>query len=537
MFQFRKQYHLKILFILPFLLWMAGCSKDEPTQSKSNNDVKNKVAGVVAYQDSIDLQLSRLFTEMDTTAALDSLRKVILADGDVESADVTEQGVLIEYKSGIIGGIFVDPQDDPDGTVFNIDKKSGNESLLHKVSVDTPSSVKTVFVNPHYTERVGYANAILELYNTEFPMLGYEAPDTYLDDAATVDVLANLGQYGIVHVYSHGFRYMKNGQLVEIFLMTGESVNDVTTAKYKAEIISGELPIIKDHENRPIYFVVPKFISDFNDFTNSKTIFYGGFCYSFLRSWPEKIITEAGAGAYVGFDWSVRTNWNAFWAQSLFSKMTDQSKTSPVTVNQWFGDTTIPKKYWNEKYTLWVSIAKKQADNKDMGMWTKRQPSFSRIGVMVQFDGHYSAQVNTPDTSYAYEYDSDGGSYSTHFDYMGSFSGNTFIGALDTTFGTVHYAGTVTAVLSADKRMINTLTWTETTTGANFETTLNYSGVNVPFDYAYSGTSIFQSQGADAGKSITSLSFVQTAPQGLSYSLQGWSTDWNSKVYVSLSTE
>lgn len=217
--------------------------------------------------------------------------------------------------------------------------------------------------------------------------------------------------------------------------------------------------------------------------------------------------------------------------------MTDQSKGDPVTINQWFGDASIPKQYWNETAGRWVKIVRKQADNKDMGMWTSRSSGFNRIGAMVTFDGHYFANVNMPDTSYAYEYDSDGGSYSTSGDYMGSFSGNIFNGTYNGTLGTAQISGTVTAEFSSNMQIITSLDISETSTAPNFQKTFTFKGVNIPLDYTYYQTNIYQVQGEAAGDHITSLTFTQTAAEGLSYSLQSWSTDWNSKVWVSLSVK
>jgi hypothetical protein len=528
---------IKTLSAIPLLSLILHCSGDKSTTPTPNQEVLRNVSKVIEFQDDLDSQFTRILAGMDTMAALDSLRQAALADGNVENAEATEQGLIIEYRNGLVGGLFVDPQDEPDGAVFDLQRAPGKESSFQSVGVDTPASTKTVFVNPHYGTRVNHANEILELYNTQFPKLGYERPDAFLDDAATLDVLADLDRYGIVHIYSHGFNYKKNGQTVEILLMTGESANDATTAKYADEIQSGEVPIVKIHLASEKYFAGPKFVSDNNDFSGRKTIFYGGFCYSFLGTWPAKVVTTAGAGAYLGFDWSVRTNWNAYWARSLFHEMTDQSQESPVTVNLWFGDASISKQYWNQEKDRWVKIERKQAAGKDMGLWTRRAAGFNRIGVQVTLDGHYQAQVHTADTSYAYEYDSDGGSHWIGESYPGSLSGLTFNGTYDKTVVGVRTTGTVTAVLSDDKRTIVTLDWTETSSSANFQRTVTFHGVNIPFHYAYSGTSIFQIEGDRAGDSISSFTFVQTATQGLSYSLQSWSTDWNSKVYVSLSVE
>ncbi|MBN2417363.1 hypothetical protein JXO52_16115 [bacterium] len=517
-----------------FLTLLIGCSGDKGTNPPSDNEVIEDVHEVTAFQDSLDIVLDTLLGELDQETALDSLLRAALRDPAVETGGASAYGLFIEYKNGVIGGIFIDDADDPAGTVPGMADVPDRDPLLKPMTGELPTSFRTLFVNPSYWERKQYADEILALYNSRFPTLGFSRPDVLVNDEGTLDLLAELDIYGIVHIYSHGAPYKKDGEIQEVYLLTGESANDVTTAKYSADVHSGKIPVVLWHGKDHHYFVSPRFIGKYNDFSGSNTIVYGGFCFSNLGSWSAEIVGGAGAAAYIGFDWSVYTNWNAFWARSLFYYLTDKTAAAPVTINQWFGDATVSHDYWNEKDNRTVHILRTQAKSKDMALWRDVEKTHD-IGVVVKIDGHYLATVVNPDETYSYEYDSEGVSYSTNGDCPGGFSGNTFTGYGSQQVGTGTISSTISAVFSGDRQMIVSISWIENYSFPTYTKTITFSGRNIPLDYSYSGTSILQIQGESAADAIVAFSVEQTAAEGLSYRLQSWSTDWDSKVWVGLS--
>lgn len=159
------------------------------------------------------------------------------------------------------------------------------------------------------------------------------------------------------------------------------------------------------------------------------------------------------------------------------------------------------------------------------------------LGFQVRIDGHYLNQVSRPDTSYSYESDSDGATYFTTEGYKGGFAGNTFIGSYTRTVPHIQTNGTITALFSPDRRKIVSLAWTETSTTQYSNKTITCTAANIPLSYSYYLTSIYEIKGEEAGDAIVSLTVVQTASEGLSYTLQSWSTDWNSQIYASLTEQ
>lgn len=332
-----------ILILILSLFILTSC-KDEPTAPEAEDNIELTQKHIVDLQSNSSDLFSSLLSQMDTVSAKDSILKVFLKDTSGQSGMVTEQGIVVKYKSGILGGLLIDPQDYPemDSVEYSLPFNKITPNNFYKLGVN--KSKATILLNPHYFERQKYTNKIIDYYNVVFPQVGYKQPEIFLNDEVTLDRLTQLSNYGIVHLYSHGMHFELSD---EVYFLTCETVNLSTTTKYWDLINEGEIPLICQFNGKTKYYVSPKFFSTYNNFTNDSTIVYGGFCFSFLGNWGTEMI-NAGAIAYFGFDWSVWTSYNAWWAQSLFYSMSDISKTAPVSIEDWYFDTTA-KRYWDEK--------------------------------------------------------------------------------------------------------------------------------------------------------------------------------------------
>ncbi|MBN1927635.1 MAG: hypothetical protein JW798_17505 [Prolixibacteraceae bacterium] len=293
----------------------------------------------------------------DTTLALEEALEVILKNPDVEWAQINSQGIAIQYKNGIRGGIMINGEDDPllhtdlpEPPSPNNNKSVQTDALGKSTQLyeNMPVKKKTIFINPHNFERASYANIILNICNQWFPKCGFMAPEQYLNTNAKVDVFTTLDDYGIVHIYSHGWAWPKETNITEVYCLTGETVNETTSKKYWDDITEGNIPIVQAKQGNK-YFLSPKFIRKYNNFEDGKTFFYGGFCYSFLGNWPEEMNDEAEALAYTGFSWSVYTSFNARWAAWLFFRMMQVTDPQPMNLEEWLTNTDadVPKKHTN----------------------------------------------------------------------------------------------------------------------------------------------------------------------------------------------
>ena len=360
------------LLALSLLLALIGsCSKkssnpsdDDPTQKELH-----KIDSLMTTQADLDSTLQELLLHIDSTAAKDSVVKILRADPNVQTAQSTSQGVTIQYTNGIRGGIFLDPKD---GEVPS--DKIGVVPMQALGSSGTtgrkPVSKRTKFLNPSHWERAQWADPLAATADAVFPKAGFNQFERLVDAGCTVDEFTSLSGYGIVHIYSHGWAWPNDQSIQEVYLLTGEAASQATTTKYLADIQKGKIMMGLYHgANR--YWISPSFFAAHNNFHDDTTLVYLGFCYSFCGGWQDTLTRIAGAGACVGFDWHVFTNWNAAWARHLYTQMCDTSLTKPMTVYDWWyseSDTDNVYRDNEPQCQKWVSV--KSKGYYDLVLWS-----------------------------------------------------------------------------------------------------------------------------------------------------------------------
>ncbi len=230
-------------------------------------------------------------------------------------------------------------------------------SDLHEKSV--VNIKKAIFLNPSYWQRSENANSVIASYNHNLPKVGFSFQDIYKGMDASLDRFTQLAGYGLIHIYSHGWAWPKNIHFSEVYLMTGEKASETTSAKYFDEIKNGTIKITETKTNDEtwdnVYWISEKFIADHNDFSKDTILFYGGFCYSFLGTWPEIRNTFAN-GAYFGFSWRVLTSWNCSLARSLIAGLADTTLKPPVDTEEWFIYPTVKKEMWDKDEELFCHL-------------------------------------------------------------------------------------------------------------------------------------------------------------------------------------
>jgi hypothetical protein len=361
------------LLAMALLLTLVGsCSKKSSNPSDDGNPTEKelqKIDSLMTTQAVLDTTLQGLFSQMDSTAAKDSLVKILRADPNVQQAQSSSQGISIQYTSGMRGGIFLDPKDGVEST----DKMGEMLSQSHG-SVDAsgrkPVSKRTKFLNPSYWERSQWAIPLLAAADAAFPKAGFNIFERLVNGGCTVDEFASLSGYGIVHIYSHGWAWPNDHNIQEVYLLTGEAVTQATNTKYLADIQKGKIILGVNHgANR--YWISPSFFAAHNDFHDDTTLVYLGFCYSFLGGWKDTLTQIAGAGACVGFSWHVQTNWNAAWARHLYKQMCDTSLAKPMTVYQWwYAESDTDNTYWDNEPQCQKDVYVSSRGYDDLVLWS-----------------------------------------------------------------------------------------------------------------------------------------------------------------------
>lgn len=346
-----------LIFVLGILLigsltFIGSCKTDDPEPEEGNWTEADKQSHdqVLNIQDEVGDNLDDWFQTMDSLDAIQQAYQAFVNSEYVSTATINTQGIAVQYRNGMRGGLFLNPKDDK-GEVGDPMCYPGEEVSNLKSRVNQK---KMILINPHYFERSHYTDQIYSITGGKLGKVGMELSTFYKNQEATVDRFTQLAGYGIIQIYSHGWAWPKQENITDIYLLTGETVNNTTSKKYWDELTKGNIPVMKVAGPNK-YFVSPKFIAEHNDFSNDTILFFGGFCYSFLGDWPD-IIDGFADGAYLGYDWSVYTHKNANWSVNSIALMCDTSKTSPMTLEGWMQDPSVEKSYWSERDSRTVHI-------------------------------------------------------------------------------------------------------------------------------------------------------------------------------------
>lgn len=352
-------------FILALTIFLAACKKNNNDGwSEEDQASYNKV---IELQKQAAKNYDTWMQNMDSLEVINQLQQFFLDDPAVASATISKQGIMVEYKNGLGGGILLNPLDNPEFDTLHPKTfaKKGNPALKNQPEVNKKEAI---LLNPHYWDRLEWTDQLISTYNKFLPMAGYSLSRTYFNDEADVDQFTKLSGYGIIHIYTHGLWCEPKK---DVYIMTGEEENRETSEKYWAELRRQEILIVQaktsEFGSDNVYFLSKKFVADHNDFSQDTVLFYGGFCYSSLGYWGE-LPNSCAAGTYVGFDWSVYTSNCTYWAQDLIKTMADTTPGQPSSILNWLGSSTIVKNYWDEEDKRTVSV---QVYGDTLFLWKK----------------------------------------------------------------------------------------------------------------------------------------------------------------------
>jgi len=411
----------KILFLLfsflvvSSLLLFENCGTDspEPEGESWTGEEKQSYDQAINLQDEIDSNLDDWFQTMDSLDAIEKAYEAFVNSENVSSATINSQGIAVQYSNGMRGGLYLNPKDDKSEVGEFVKNTPGSANMDGLKSL--VNKKKMILINPHYFERSYYTDQIRTITGNNMQKVNIDLTTFYKNTEATVDRFTELSGYGVIQIYSHGWAWPKQENITDVYLLTGETANAATSAKYWDELKTGNIPVMKIAGPNK-YLVSPRFIREHNDFSKDTVLFYGGFCYSFLGDWPD-IIDDFGDGAYMGFDWSVYTHKNANWAVNSMFYLTDTTADQPRTLQEWMLGSEIEKSYWNEKDQRTVHIH--YTGDGNLKLWddiTVRLIALSSDGAPVSVPGEagtaypFRCQVNSDNSNLEFVWDIGDGS-------------------------------------------------------------------------------------------------------------------------------
>ena len=296
---------------------------------------------VVHIQEAIMDEFISQLVSKDTANALNDVVQAFKGNSNIESLEVIPDGIVVYYSTGLLGAVLVSPGEEEEQFIANRHDQL-LEDLSGSVRVSTPGSQKALFLHSNFANIAGYGNAVANSYKTHLDKPKFTL-ETLVGPQVNVSRFTNLEGYGLIHFFSHGFLYSKNPE--KSAYCTGEifdKFNYTTILAYQPEFQRKEIGFVTKVENgkkQHRFIITPEFIISNNNFRKDSTIMIGGFCYSGTGTWADKMI-NAGALAYLGFDWRIGATSYQNWTIDMITKMSDTNKLTPITIGSWLDERT-----------------------------------------------------------------------------------------------------------------------------------------------------------------------------------------------------
>lgn len=307
----------------------------------SSEEQEQALNTAITLQDDASNIANDLFSSgMDTLAVIDSIATFFSNDTSIQDVWADSEGVAVEYKNGIAGGIFIGRYNKPIKQIGKSNSKVISSQLSKGLlgEAQEPKIKKSIYFDGAYSSEdfKKYNDKNINAANEGFSKIGVAPFDKYLDNNATIEVLSSLDQYGYIHLTGHGWhRYSGNGfykDKKETYFLTGEKPQlNKTYGELWDDILNKKIVIIS-HENENRYWVSSNFVAERNNFSGNNTFIYNAFCYGFRENWQNELIQNSGASALVGYYWAVWANFESEWAIKMYNAMSDTAQSEPEKI-------------------------------------------------------------------------------------------------------------------------------------------------------------------------------------------------------------
>ncbi len=354
--RFRLAFLISFIALVTLGLLVFGCGDDGPTDPPGDDDDDDTTPPDTteirqrnersADLDTLGMDLAELIDSLGTEDALDSILTIAQSDPLIESAGKSSQGIWIRYKIGddklVTGGIIVDPEF-YDSSVLSKTALPVAPIWQSSKTGNIPSSKKTLYMSPVYSELQsvipGVVDDVIQQSESALTAAKYQPFDVLTDGECKVARFAELDEYGIVRIHSHGNPWPSNQSPQRVYTPTGEERSEATDIVYRDDLFSGDLAWTV-RNGKTYYYVSSDFVGSHNSFSANKTFVSLGFNYSDLGNWPDAIISTGGAAATVAYDWIVSGQQEADWTIDFFKEMSDTTLGEPLTMSEWFSSNT-----------------------------------------------------------------------------------------------------------------------------------------------------------------------------------------------------
>ena len=351
-----------ILILILFTGILVSCGKDEEAPPPEESNLPESYTTVINLQEEIGDKLDEWFVSLDSIEAVDMAIEYFENNAEVTQVTAGDQGIAVQYANGMRGGILLDPKRGEDLIIGHKETPAYANQGDYKTLI---SPNKMLFIDPTYLEFPGcHYNEM----NFNIPKLSRANISSWtLNEGLLMENYTALSGYGILNISSHGYAWPKEENVTEVYLLTGETINPITTKKYWDEIKEGNIPIILT-KNVSKYWISPDFIINHNDFSQDTTFILATFCYSFLGSWPDLVDAYADA-TYMGYNWAVKGSFGNYCSLNMVSHLSDTSRTEPMNMETWMNLPDVNHSYYNADDDITVTV--NYAGNGNIKFWEK----------------------------------------------------------------------------------------------------------------------------------------------------------------------
>lgn len=344
-------YRVIKLFVLisTFLLILSSCDIIDEIMG-SNEDTPNIDLQVQEINTVFDVQSNTVFimenlfsTMVDTLAVLDSMTAILKSDPAVNDAWNYEEGISIEYTSGILGGIYLEQ----DYSNAKLHQSNTNPNKITSIKKTQHLNLKkeTIFIDNHFRSdspwRIEQDTTIIYGTRQNFRWIGLDPFEyqVFTGEWITIDLMRNLDKYGIIHLAGHGSRHGSDGKKIHYRTWEKFKRGDVT---YYQELKNKELSIIGGSLG-VYYAITPQFINNNNNFNTdgNSTLFFAYFKNSFTNEWKKELVDNAGVDVYIGLSHILIPRDQTRWSKDFYNEMSYPARTEPLKIDDWHNNLVI----------------------------------------------------------------------------------------------------------------------------------------------------------------------------------------------------
>jgi hypothetical protein len=370
------------------------------------------VDDIMAVQEDADDKFQEYSATMSNTEAVNQTVEYLKEQDYVVDVTVTESGdIWIVFDYGLTG-MIITSEEGTEGGLFDVPVRGTkariplNEQTRGKTAGSALKSTSATDANqvmdndvllyaPNYTQFHGWGTEFLDnindiLEDSDCPNFDVH----YMQNAdASLEVLRNLTQYGLIIIHTHGGVDKNNN----VIFLSGQEV-DYTSLDIIDWLVGRIFPAT--HLGKSIWAVRPSYIDAYND-GYPHTIVYNGSCESGYNKTLANVFLNKGANTYFGFSETVKSVFDRDMANQLFPELITNNKTTGEAFVPNQHDASVPPAYFvmygNSETYFSGQLTNGDFEEGNLTGWTTEGDGrvVTQLGFIIPTAGNYMGIIST----------------------------------------------------------------------------------------------------------------------------------------------